>query len=214
MKIFKCFGILFLLFLHYELFAQSEKSTQLVTFYDYKNEVGVNTTALLSNLLSFTKDDGTTFGVYYARHIRKFTFRIGANVFTDSRSTFDTLGERVLRDQNHGVRLSFEKNIQLSNRFMMHAGIDLLGRYVSSYSTLGNFFSNSIENISAGGGPALRIVYKPHKRILLMTESILQGEYGNKIQTTVLNQSRTKNTNDFYSFKLMMPTNLFISIQF
>ena len=29
MKIFKCFGILFLLFLHYELFAQSEKSTQL-----------------------------------------------------------------------------------------------------------------------------------------------------------------------------------------
>jgi hypothetical protein len=207
-----CTTFLLLFFLQ-QNFAQS-KPELLNKFYTYKNEVGVNTTALLGNLLSLSNIEDSPYGFMYARHKNKYTLRLGFNIFTTSKNSFDTIGTRVLRDQNHGVRFCYERNYQLNNRFMMHGGFDVIGKYNSSYSTIGNFFSNSIQNISGGGGPAMRIVFKLHERIYLMTESTLYAEYGQKLQTTVLNKVKSKNTNDFYSFKLTMPTNLFVSIHF
>jgi hypothetical protein len=192
------------------LFAQENKQN----FYLNKNEVGVNGTFLLGNLLSLTNNTNTPYSAFYCRHFKKSNLRLGADINYDDTKDFNSGLQRNLKNILYAGRLSYEFNKPISNRFMMHYGLDIIGKYESSFSTVSDFFTNEVETISVGGGPAMRIVFKLHEKIFLMTESTLYGIGGNKITTTNLNQQIDKTTSPFSSFKLTIPTSLYISIHF
>ncbi len=187
---------------------------QETAFYTYKNEIGINATTLLGNMLSLT-NNATPYGAFYCRHYKKGNIRIGTDILYDKTDNFDFIGNlpRSLIDGNFNLRLSFEKNKPISEKFMMHYGVDVSTNVLYSYS-IANNISNEVTKITPAIGPALRLVYKLHNKMYVTTESMLYGSYGIKTQTLNDNGFVTSKTTNSSSFKLTIPTSLFISIHF
>jgi hypothetical protein len=187
-------------------------------FFEHKQEIGVNVTKLLGNVLSLTaQSNSSLYGFMYALHLRKYSFRLSGNAnYTKSEIPDQITGSiKNLEDQSVGGRLSIERHLQLMHKLQLNYGLDAFVASNYSASTIqGNFFK-STSALKLGGGPAMRIIYKLHPRVHFMTESTL---YGANIFNTNRLQPGTPivevtNTQD-QEFNLALPISLYFQVLF
>jgi hypothetical protein len=192
-------------------------------FFDYKNEVGINATQLLSNVLSFnnTSTSTTPFGFHYARHYSTFTIRFGANLFykkTDENTgpnPSNPSGLRSLADHTLGGRLCIEKHIAIMPKVNFHVGIDGTVQNIHDESIVSGQFFTSNNTLQLGAGPAARVLFKINKHLHIMTESTLYGTYGiteKRVQLGTPTPDVT--TSNSQGAELSLPTKLFIQLLF
>jgi hypothetical protein len=189
-----------------------------VPFFEHKHEIGINASQLLSNLLSLNVNNtpNTPFGLHYAYHQKKVTIRLGVNaMYKKQRDFLNIGGDRELLDHSFGARLGIERSFTILPRLNMHAGIDGIVQNVHEESIIIGQFFTSINTVTFGGGPALRMIYKINKSINISTECTAYGTIGYKVQRVQLGAPRPelKKATDA-GFSLTMPTSLFISILF
>ena len=188
-------------------------------FFEYQNEIGINGSQLLSNLLSLNASTGvnTPFGFHYAYHTNKITYRIGANTYynksTDLASS--SFNRKELTDHIFGVRLCVEKHVAILPKLNLHIGMDAFGQNAHAESIIDQQFFTSSNLLSFGGGPAARFIFKINKNINIMSESTLYGSYGFK-ETRVQLGSPTPEVKNAIESSLILglPTSLYIQILF
>jgi len=182
-----------------------------------KNDISINITALLGNVLSITDDDsGVPYAISYRRIYSKWAIRlsgaIGAtNISENQQGVFTTLNKKESE-----LRIGFERIHSLSRVFDMTFGIDFTGTYnteESSVDTFNGFFSQEEKTWLVGGGPALRFMYKINNRVSFHTESTLYFRIG-QINLKNNPSSVPDRTQDTYMLDLAMPQSLFITIAF
>jgi hypothetical protein len=214
--------LLALVLLNLNVFAQSKTKTNSEDFYEYRHEVGVNTTSILANMLSLTTSNNSPYGFYYAYNASKLTYRISSDLNFSSKSDVTFGQERHLQEDFHNTRISIEKHLPISKKINCNFGLDLGYQNTSSESST-IFFNPSggpssitkvTNNTNVGiVGPSMRLMYKINSRIMLMTETTLYAKYG-KTQEYITENNRIVQTatNPLYNFSLNVPASLFLSI--
>ena len=167
--------ILVLLMLQIGLAANAQKHFKLKKgFY-----IGLNTTNVIKNLLSFTGsklDDPYTISGFL--HKKNTTFRIGlgldySNKNRDRFSFADNTHSKV------DLRIGFQKTKPLWKNLYYMYGFDLLGGYETDKSRRGEFYNDDLI-LSGGAGPILGVIYKINDKVLISTESSLYFRYSYK----------------------------------
>ena len=184
----------------------------------YKNDIGINMTTLLSEVIGLGDNDIVpNYNISYRRTFNKKAFRISAHAGLNKNSDFNNIDNSTisLEEKDFRLRLGFENHLYLSQKFLLIVGLDVLGMYQSSISVSSTGFENDIKTISAGAGPALRFEYKISDRISLMTESTLYFITGNENdKVTFLGQVQNDSNNSKYSLTTQIPSVLFINVHF
>jgi len=182
-----------------------------------KNDLSINVTALLGNVLSINDDDtGVPYAISYRRINNNWAIRLSLAGGLDKSSSSEQGVFSSLEKKETEIRLGFEKIHSLSSVFDMTFGIDFTGSYItenSNVSTFNGSFSQEEKKWLAGGGPAIRFMYKLNRRVSFHTESTLYFKIG---QTEIdnINSTIPNRTEDLYMLDLAMPQALFITIGF
>jgi hypothetical protein len=215
MKKNKILTTILCIFCSFYLNAQIKLETK---FYEHKQEIGVNVTKLLGNVLSLTaQSNSSLYGFMYAFHLHKYSFRLSGNAnYTKSQIPDQITGlTKDLEDQSIGGRLGLERHLQLMDKLQFNYGLDAFVASNYSASTIqGNFFKSTTA-LKLGGGPAIRIIYKLHPRVNFMTESTLYGANifnTNRLQpgTPVVEVTHTQDQ----EFNLALPISLYFQVLF
>jgi len=206
--------------------ANGQETTSNKDFYVFKNEIGINVTNVLGNLLSLNPNNASSpYGMTYRKHLNNWTFRSAFNIALNNTSSNDfssgSVFTRKLNSLATDVRIGAEKHLILNKKFMFSYGVDLLLGYASENSEIidfnfgGTTFENRQKTIGAGVGPILRFEYKLSDRIFFSTECSLYGYYSKTSDALYINGFLTEdpeNTN--LNLKLTLPQSLFINIAF
>jgi hypothetical protein len=206
--------------------ANGQETITVGEFYVFKNEIGINVTNVLGNILSLNPNNANSpYGMTYRKHLNNWTFRTALNISVNKTSTDDfSLGNSLTRNLNtmsSDVRVGAEKHIVLTRKLLFSYGWDFLLGYANEKSEIINFqlggttFENRQKTIGAGLGPMLRFDYKLSDRIFFSTESSLYGYYSKSNDQLYINGVLTEdpeNTN--FNLKLTLPQSLFINIAF
>ncbi len=177
--------------------------------------IGLNTTNVIKNLLSFTgnelSDPYTLTGFF---HKKNTTFRIGLGLDYESKKK-----DRVFfADNTHSkidLRLGVQRTKPLWKNLHFLYGFDVLGGHETDKSNRGEFYNDDLI-LSAGAGPVLGVIYKINDKLLLSTESSLYFKYSFK-QTIYKNgtaSNEEKETSDNISIKHILPNSLYFYIRF
>lgn len=213
-----------LLFLAFTILWQQDSSAQNEgnrSYYFSRDEIGVNVTSVLANVLSFNANNAVSpYGIFYRRRFDRTFLRIGLDIGTEGSSetvidpNLGTIEERELRNDLYNLRIGLERNIQIGKDFQFFAGIDLFGNFEKEHSTRNqNFVSDDIQYMG-GIGPAIRLEYRLGKRLYLSTESTLYFGYGQQLNDVYINGAIfSSSTDHIYRLKLTLPMVLFISVQ-
>ncbi|MFZ1750743.1 MAG: hypothetical protein WAU01_11150 [Saprospiraceae bacterium] len=217
---------LFFIFCSATLIAQDQTKT-LSEYYPFKNEIGINFTNVLGNVLSLNPNNANSpYGLTYRRHLGKFSLRTAINVEYSQKRESDfidnTFIDRNLLLTQVDFRVGLEKHLLLSKHFLFSYGIDLLGTLGKEKSDITNFkdttftsFTSNSQTYGGGLGPVLRLEYKISDRIFISTESTLYGFYSRTTENIVLNSiSSDEPTKSNASFELILPQSLFFNISF
>lgn len=184
----------------------------------YDNDIGINVTSLLSQVIGLNEnEENTFFSVQYRRSSAKYGFRFSGYADVDKKEDSDvsTGSTLTLKDQDFRIRAGIEKVMPLTGKFSLAYGMDIIGLYEVSHSTSSSGFVNEISLIRTGAGPALRFMYQLSDRISLMTESTLYYLSGSKKDVLTLNgivQNESRSTT--YSLSTRIPSVLFINVHF
>lgn len=203
-----------------------QETTSHYEFYIFKNEIGINVTNILGNVLSLNPNNANSpYGMTYRKHLNNWTFRSAFNIGINNTSTDEfSSGSFLTRDLNTlttDVRLGAEKHLVLTKKVLFSYGLDLLLGYANEKSIVqefnfgGTIFENIQKTLGAGIGPMLRFEYKLSDRIFFSTECSLYGYYSKSTDQLYINGSLSEdpeNTN--LSLKLTLPQSLFINIAF
>lgn len=201
------FALLFLLALLTNSFGQK---TQVMA--------GLNITQTLGNFLGTA--GANTAADPFLLSIRagddRHRFRSGLNFRVKNAEGFDpSLGFRTVTERKVDIRLGYERNYTLSNRFDMCWGLDAVLRRQTELieTSFGGGNANlELVNTGIGGGPVMGVMFRVHPRVRLSTEATLYGIYtkGEKVVSAPPDVSRTP----FREFDLrpILPTSLFINI--
>ncbi|MFN8337593.1 MAG: hypothetical protein U0T36_01085 [Saprospiraceae bacterium] len=203
-----------------------QETTSHNEFYIFKNEIGINVTNILGNVLSLNPNNANSpYGMTYRKHLNNWTFRSAFNIGINNTSTDEfSSGSFLTRDLNTlttDVRLGAEKHLVLTKKVLFSYGLDLLLGYANEKSIVqefnfgGTIFENIQKTLGAGIGPMLRFEYKLSDRIFFSTECSLYGYYSKSTDQLYINGSLSEdpeNTN--LSLKLTLPQSLFINIAF
>lgn len=197
-------------------------------FYTFKNEIGINFTNVLGNVLSLNPNNANSpYGFSYRRHMGNTSLRSAFNVDITNKAEDDfnsgSFIRRSLKILNLNFRIGVEKHLVLSKRMMFSYGIDLLAAYGNenseiedfSFSSGGTTFVSKENTIGGGAGPVIRLEYKISDRLFLSTESSLYGFYSTKKESLVINGTPSDEpTTNNSSLKLELPQSLFFNISF
>ncbi|HMT51906.1 MAG: hypothetical protein IPO26_19645 [Saprospiraceae bacterium] len=206
-------------------FAQ-EKQYAIKDFYLYKNELGINVTNVIGNLLSLNPNtDDSPYGVTFRRHFGKYSFRSAFNFSVKNTRTQDFFQnnfiERKLNIFNADLRAGLEWHLVLSKRMMFSYGFDVLANYGKEQSEIldfnfnGTTFINKINNIGVGTGPMVRLEFKLSDRIFFSSECSLYGFYSNSTQSLITNGVETDEPDkSTTNVDLKLPQTLFLNIAF
>ncbi len=188
--------------------------------YKYKNEVSIDATAVIGNLLSLNSERAKSpYGFGYRHHFNKYSLRVRGNTLLDNRTILEFDGnrfnERKIAEQEHSLSLAFEKGIDVAKNFRLLYGADILFGYTFVNTQVENVFERINQDITMGFGPALRLEYRISDRFLLTTESTLYGKM-------IISDDRFKlgfdpeqvATSTSYNVLLALPTSLTFSIGF
>lgn len=210
---------------------KGETSKDISTFYQHKNEIGVNVTSVLGNVLSLNPNNiGTPYSLIYRRHFGKISLRLGGNYKQDNNSTFEftngTQKNIELSEKAIDARLGFEYHYPISPRFMFSLGIDGTYNRSSDVSNVKEFIftntgseSNEFESAETtngyGGGPFIRFDFKFNDRISLSTESTMYYNYSKSTDNLIRNNTViTSNRDSDQKIQLVLPQALFVNIAF
>lgn len=142
--------------------------------------------------------------------------RLGLNFRLKNQEGFDpSLGFRTVTERKVDLRVGYERNYTLSNRFDMYWGLDAVLRHQTELieTSFGGGNANlELKSTGIGGGPVMGVMFRVHPRIRLSTETTLYGIYtdGEKVVNAPPDVSKTP----FREFDLrpILPTSLFINI--
>lgn len=202
------------------------QTNDLTSFYPYKNEIGINVTNVLGNLLSLNPNNAKSpYGITYRRHLGKTSFRSGYNVnITNSSEEDFSNGNFITRKLNIltiDTRFGLEKHLLLSKKFLFSYGFDVLFGYVKENSEINEFnfgsstFTSDQNTLGVGLGPVLRFEYKISDRLFISTESSFYGYYSKTTETLNINGNVSNEPEKSSSnLKLELPQSLFFNISF
>ena len=177
--------IIVLLMLQIGLAANAQKHFKLRKgFY-----IGLNTTNVVKNLLSFTGsklDDPYTISGFL--HKKNTTFRIGLGLDYSNKNK-DRLSFTDNTHSKFDLRVGIQKTKPLWKNLHFMYGFDLLGGYETDISSRGEFYNDDLI-LSGGAGPILGVIYKINDKVLISTESSLYFRYSYK-QTVYKNGEGT-----------------------
>jgi hypothetical protein len=210
------------------VFGQKTPNPTIQRFYPYKNEIGINFTNVLGNVLSLNPNNANSpYGFTYRRHGKKMTFRSAFNINISSSEDSDFLSgsfiNKTISDQITQARVGLEKHIVLSPKFLFSYGIDFLASYIVNNSSVSSFdsfggsttFTNDKNTVGFGIGPMLRLEYKISDRIFISSETSLYGFYSNTTDLLrISGQADEKTTSNKSSFISELPQSLFFNISF
>ena len=203
------------------IFPKTPKAQSAISpAYPFKNEIAVNLTSLLRNVLSLSSENvGTPYDLSYRRLKNNHAFRLGLGGATSSDEEVVTINgnffTRTLRETRVDTRLGYEKIYPVSKKLNLLYGIDVIGGYTLSNSELSGQFNLGIRTITLGGGPALRLEYKLGERVLFMTETTLYASATQRVRNEKdAIGGDTRATTYGYMGALTIPRALFIEIQF
>lgn len=184
----------------------------------YKNDIGINVTSLLSEVIGLGNNTTVpNFNLTYRRSGNNKAFRVSAHAGLDKSDDFNSnTGTTIfLEEKDLRLRLGFEKQMPLSQKFTLIYGLDVLGIYETSLSKSSTGFENDIKTISAGAGPVIRFEFKLSDRISLMTESTLYFIRGNENDVVrFFGQVQTSSDKSKYSLTTQIPSVLFLNVHF
>jgi len=225
----KYFLVVFFAFSAVLLAAQDEGNDH---FFNYKNELGINFTNVLGNVLSLNPNNANSpYGITYRRHGKKVSFRTSFQFDLSSNEDFSfnssgSFENTNLEEKLLETRIGLEWHLPLTKNFLFSYGLDALFGIRDKYSNIVSFvFNNSGEvsqsfaensetQYSYGGGPMIRMLYKLSDRVSLSTESSLYFIYANVENTFTTNNVKDSNDKSIYNLKLSLPQSLFINIAF
>lgn len=196
-------------------------------FYKYKNQIGINFTNVLGNVLSLNPNNASSpYGLTFRRHAKKITFRSAINFNANKSNNNEVLNnqfvKKSLNQSNIDLRTGLEKHLLLSKKMMLTYGFDLLlGLYAES-SEVQQFnapnnstFRSAQQTYKFGLGPVLRLEYKISDRLYLSTESSFYGSYSKGVEKLSINGVITAEPDkNLGSIVLELPQSLFINISF
>lgn len=208
-------------------FVQGQKMNySMESFYPYKNEIGINFTNVLGNVLSLNPENASSpYGLTYRRHMGKISFRSAVNINITNTSEDDFNNglfiNRKLNIIKSDFRLGLEKHLVLHKRILFSYGIDILGSIENEKSEIQDFNLGgttfvSNENTYGGGlGPVLRLEYKISDRIFISSESTLYGFVSKTSASLTINGVQDENTKSSdSSLILVLPQSIFFNISF
>jgi hypothetical protein len=205
------------------LFGQNK---DIKLFYPYKNEIGINVTNVLGNVLSLNPNNASSpYGITYRRHLGSSSFRSGFNINIINTEEDDfSNGNFITRNLNLmsvDTRFGWEKHMLLSKKFMFSYGIDLLLGYEKENSEILDFnlgntsFISDLNTLGVGVGPVLRFEFKISDRLFLSTESSFYGYHEMTKETlTIGNNTSDEPDKSRTNLKLELPQSLFFNISF
>ena len=180
------------------------------------NEFGFNSTALVSNLLSFNQNTsiGSIDQLLYFKTGKRFIFRSAINFDAGK----NTQGNNENTNSMFLVKLGFEKKKRLSKSWVFHSGLDFFGgRTTAKTETIDSFFggfSSEESNTRLGLAGVYGVQWLINDRLALGTEGYLVVS-ANETKTLTVNQGQEfSNTMDGYNISLQLPTSLLLSIYF
>lgn len=202
------------------------QKNDLQSFYPYKNELGINVTNVLANLLSLNPNTANSpYGITYRRHLGKTSFRSAFNFNITNSSDNDFANgnfiNRKLKVLTIDTRFGIEKHMLLSKRFLFSYGFDVLAGYekensvIENFSTSFNTFTSDENTLGVGLGPVLRFEFKISDRLFLSTESSFYGYYDKTTESLNVNGNVSNEPDKSTSnLKLELPQSLFFNISF
>jgi hypothetical protein len=217
--------LFFILLSQFFVCGQSEVEKANTIFFVHKNELGVNATNILGNLLSLNPNNiNSPYGLTYRRHFGKSSLRIGVNGSKKSDEDFNfNNGFKNTKETSIFMRLGLEWHNSISSRFMFSYGFDVLADQFRDFSEIRNFdqFGNlgTIEstetNIAIGGGPILRFDFKFNDRISISTESSFYYKFATSTDKLLSSgQLLIDDKSNKQSGELLLPNALFVNIAF
>ena len=214
-RFFSCFIILTLF--QSLLTGQREKKDRL---YSYDNEINIDATAVLGNVLSLNSEVAKSpYGFGYRRHYNNHSLRLSGNTLSARSKTFEFNGieflERTIIENQHSLRIGLEKGFEIANNFRMLYGFDLLTGYGAIDSRFETSFNRKEVDYTFGLGPALRIEYRISDRFFLMTESTFYGTVIYNEDTFKLGfEPAQKTTGVEYNINMALPTAIIFGVAF
>jgi len=195
-------------------------------FYAYKNELGINFTNVLGNVLSLNPENANSpYGLTYRKHIGMITFRSAFNINVTQREENDFSSglfiNRKLNIVTSDFRIGLEKHLILNKSVLFSYGIDLLGSVgnekseIQDFNLGGNTFISTEKTFGGGLGPVIRLEYKISDRIFISSESTLYAFTAKTTESLIINglpQEDTKSSDS--SLILVLPQSLFFNISF
>lgn len=208
--------------------AQNSSSTDgnlsVSDFYKFRNEIGINVTNILGNVLSLNPNNTTSpYGITYRRHYDKTSLRTGLSINYNNLSQNDFSGTFFTRKfglVTSDMRVGFEKHLVLSRKMMFSYGIDALFGYSAEHSEIVNFnsateFISDQTTLGLGGGPVMRIEFKLSDRLFFSTECSLYAFYNSTSETLtengVISEEPQKTSTNL---SLTLPQTLYFNISF
>jgi len=218
----------FLMFVLSSSFVYSQKeSTSIQSFYPYKNELGINFTNVLGNVLSLNPNNANSpYGLTYRRHIGQKSFRSAFSFLVNNEinNTFinGLFLTRTINQTTSQFRIGLEKHIVLNKRVLFSYGFDLLGMVKTDNSSVEDFnnfggttFISKETTFGGGAGPMLRLEYKISDRLYISSECSLYGFYSSTTENLKFgNQPSEQTKSSDSSIELLLPQSLFFNISF
>jgi hypothetical protein len=159
------------------LFAQ----TKTVDIKNYKHELGLNVTNLLTDLLG--NNNRTDAGVYlisYKRVNEDKALRVGFGINLNFKSENSFSANLTLNNQNFQLRIGQEKRHSLSSKFQYYLGFDGILGYKLEESSAASSTGTIIQSdnlFTIGAGPVLGFQFALYERLLIGTEGSLYAAY-------------------------------------
>lgn len=164
----------------------------------FKNEIGVDITALIEQVLNFNPPEfftpySATYQGTYKRHLDDFSVRVGIGIRgnNENLNINSVEDERIRNRFQLDYRIGIERQIVLSNRWNFFFGLDYRSSRLTSMNNFG--FQNGgwrvgseFRSISNGLAPLIGIDFRINERIMLQTEASLYGFISNETETPIV----------------------------
>ncbi len=218
--------ISFIIAFKFSLGLSQKESISINDFYVYKNELGINFTNVLGNVLSLNPNNASSpYGLTYRRHYAKWSLRSALNINLDNLNEDDfengNFINRKLNTIGGDTRIGVEKHLVLSKKMMFSYGIDALFGIEKEHSEINDFNFGGTSFISDdytygfGAGPVIRLEFKLSDRMFLSTESTLYGYYSVRTSSISINGNVSNDpTKNNSKLTLELPQSLFFNISF
>ena len=184
----------------------------------YKNEIGVDATYFIKNILDFGSNNFTRdiYFLSYKRFFNKFAFRFG---FDMSYSNYKYDHNNYNKNQNYfalRTRYGLEHRSNFSDKWTFYYGADFILHYYNSKSyESSTSVTTKSKGLKIGFGPIFGIEFNINKRLSLSTEGSLYGTLN--VSETINEGGYPSNDNSSYISSYInatLPKTIFIKYKF